>query len=246
MPEVIACPSCQRSLRVSDDLLGERVQCPSCGKEFTAATGAPSPIRGEINPRGEIVREEEPSPYGIRGEDDSGVAPRPRSRPREYDDEEDDRRSPRRSRRRERDDPEEDEDYPRRSRRGYARSQVSGPGTALQIVGALTVGLSVLSLLGNLMGYGMLASAPNQPPQNQADLIVNLVSGACGAIFGILWGGVIAGGATKMKQLENYNMAMTASILAVIPCSGCCVLTLPFGIWGLVVLNQPEVREAFR
>ncbi len=241
MPEVIACPECQRSLRVSDDLLGERVKCPSCGTEFTAALDTP-PNRGEINPQGEIVRDD--SPYSIRGEEEPGAAPRSRSRRRdEY--EEDDRRSPRRSRRRERDDW-EDEDYPARSRRGHARSQVVGPATALQIVGALTVVLSVFSLVVNLMGYGLAANAANQQPQNQADLIANLVGGVCGAIFGILWGGVIAGGATKMRQLENYGMAMTASILAMLPCGLCCVVSLPFGIWSLVVLNQPEVRESFR
>src|SRR5437016_2695227 len=164
MPEVIACPSCQRSLRVSDALLGERVKCPSCGTEFTAALDTPAPRSGEINPQGEIVRDE--SPYSIRGEEEPGVARRPRSRRR--DEEEDERRSPRRSRRRERDDWEEDEDYPRRSRRGYARSQVSGPGTALQIVGGITVALSVMSLVLNLLSAGLVAGAGNRVPQDPA------------------------------------------------------------------------------
>jgi hypothetical protein len=49
-----------------------------------------------------------------------------------------------------------------------------------------------------------------------------------------------------MKQLKNYGLAMTGSIIAMLPCSVCCLLGLPFGIWSLVVLNNPEVKEAFR
>lgn len=32
----LACPSCQRSLRVPENLLGQSVKCPSCGHIFTA------------------------------------------------------------------------------------------------------------------------------------------------------------------------------------------------------------------
>ena len=87
MPEIIACPSCQRSLRVSDDLLGEWVKCPSCGTEFTASLDTPA--RGEINPQGEIVRDD--SPYSVRGEEEPGVAPRSRSRRRDEYEEDDGR-----------------------------------------------------------------------------------------------------------------------------------------------------------
>ncbi len=67
-----------------------------------------------------------------------------------------------------------------------------------------------------------------------------------GAIVGSLIGIVIALGAVKMKNLQSYGLAMTASILAMIPCvSPCCLLGLPFGIWALVVLGRPEVKSAF-
>jgi len=50
----------------------------------------------------------------------------------------------------------------------------------------------------------------------------------------------------KMKKLENYGLAMTASILAMIPClSPCCLIGLPIGIWAVVVLSKPEVKSAF-
>jgi predicted Zn finger-like uncharacterized protein len=260
MPELIACPSCRRSLRISDDLLGELVKCPSCGTEFTAASGSSSPPVGEVNPRGEIVRHE-PAHYGV--EDDYGDHPRtqespsplasfrreedaadaPRSPSVRRDREEDDER-PHRSRHRSRE-WEEDEDYPFRGRHGYARSQVGPPGTALQVVGIISLVLAVLGLGLNLLGVGLAANQGNPSPGDREEMIVNLVTGSCQAIVGILIGAVITAGGTKMKRLENYGLAMTASILAMIPCTGCCLLTLPFGIWSLVVINRPEVRDAF-
>jgi len=53
-------------------------------------------------------------------------------------------------------------------------------------------------------------------------------------------------GGLKMKKLENYGSVMTACILALLPCGNCCCIGLPLGIWALVVLNRPEVKDAFR
>jgi predicted Zn finger-like uncharacterized protein len=62
MPEVVHCPRCTRKLRISDDLLGTSVKCPTCGETFTATlsaaadvgtVGAPSPLaelRQDVSP----------------------------------------------------------------------------------------------------------------------------------------------------------------------------------------------------
>jgi hypothetical protein len=36
MPEVLTCPGCQRKLQVPETLLGQDVQCPTCGASFRA------------------------------------------------------------------------------------------------------------------------------------------------------------------------------------------------------------------
>jgi len=43
MPSVVACPSCQRQLRVPEELLGRKVECPNCGSTFESAAVAPGP-----------------------------------------------------------------------------------------------------------------------------------------------------------------------------------------------------------
>ncbi len=55
-------------------------------------------------------------------------------------------------------------------------------------------------------------------------------------------------GAIQMLRLRSYGLAVTASILAAIPCvtcSACCGLGEGVGIWALIVLMNPEVRAAF-
>ncbi len=36
---------------------------------------------------------------------------------------------------------------------------------------------------------------------------------------------------------------MTSAVLGIIPCtSSCCLIGLPFGIWAIIAMNDPNVR----
>jgi predicted Zn finger-like uncharacterized protein len=87
----ISCPSCQRTLRVPENLLGQAVKCPSCTHNFTA----PEHIEDEAPPR----------PTAPPPEDDYEDQPRPSKRRARADDYEEDDEAPRRSRRRSREKP---------------------------------------------------------------------------------------------------------------------------------------------
>src|SRR5437762_3278908 len=65
--ELIFCPSCNHKLRVPSDLMGQRVQCPKCGTEFTAPP--PRPGAGD----GDRFSAESPAPRP-----DDEYTPRPR------------------------------------------------------------------------------------------------------------------------------------------------------------------------
>ena len=53
-------------------------------------------------------------------------------------------------------------------------------------------------------------------------------------------------GSYMMIKGRKYKMALTAMTLSVIPClSACCLVGIPFGIWGMIVLLKPQVKEAF-
>lgn len=128
-----------------------------------------------------------------------------------------------------------------------AASMVSGPGIALIVLGVL-VGLgNVAGIFMNLLGV-MAHQSTGDP---QMDKIVNLMSGGMGVISGII--GIVLAGLTifagiQMQKLRNYSLVMAMLILNMIPCcnSCCCVIGLPIGIWGLVILMKPEVKSAFK
>lgn len=127
---------------------------------------------------------------------------------------------------------------------------VSGPATGL-IVTAI---LGFIAQLGSLaahfagLGMGMMEQAQHQsaafPPA--LTMMMSGTFAVVSGIIGVLVSGVILFGGLKMKKLESYPLAIAASILAAVPClSPCCVIGLPIGIWALVVLFKPEVKEAF-
>ena len=85
----------------------------------------------------------------------------------------------------------------------------------------------------------------NQPPGYQLGYVLGVIMSLGGPLIGIIMCIVTLLGAVKMKNLQSYGLAMTACILAMLPCHSCCLLGIPFGIWGLVMLSKPEVKDAF-
>jgi Flp pilus assembly protein protease CpaA len=66
------------------------------------------------------------------------------------------------------------------------------------------------------------------------------------SLVGVLMAAFIIYASLKMKELEQWEICVAASILAMIPCiSPCCIIGLPVGIWSLVVLLKPEIKSTF-
>jgi hypothetical protein len=66
--------------------------------------------------------------------------------------------------------------------------------------------------------------------------------GAAGIVLGLL----ITVGGISMKGAKSYGLAMTASVLGLIPILNCCcVITMPAGLWGILTLMNPDVKAAF-
>ncbi|MBC8357059.1 MAG: hypothetical protein H8E66_34240 [Planctomycetes bacterium] len=118
--------------------------------------------------------------------------------------------------------------------RVWARTCVDGPANSLAAVGGVAVIFSGIGLIINLFEF--LESG-------NIGVAVYMVVATVSLMVPY---GIVIYGATRMKQLENYKLAIAASILAMLPCSGCCILGLPVGIWSLVVLCNPNIRAAFR
>ena len=135
--------------------------------------------------------------------------------------------------------------------RAQAVNQVSAPAICLIVIGGLTIGFGVLTIIAQMFGLAAHAfdNLGNQNPEMQR--ILQGSGGVLGIVFAILrmaLGGFVIYGGLKMKALQQHGVAMGAAIVSVIPCcllGPCCCLSIPVGIWALVVLNKAEVRNQF-
>jgi hypothetical protein len=125
-----------------------------------------------------------------------------------------------------------------------AEQQVNGPATGLIVLGVIEAAFSLLGLLANLLmgGVMMAGSRGNEQFARMFSGGLGIASSGLGLLIGIL----IVVGAMKMKKLESYSLAVTISIISILPCSLCCIAGVPIGIWSLVVLSKPEVKGAFK
>lgn len=113
-----------------------------------------------------------------------------------------------------------------------------------------TAGLSIVTLL---VGIGvhlyLLVSGQFEgvdPASGISVAGIVKVRMAYGVIV-LLVNAAILHGALKMRQLKDLRYAESTCLLACVPCcSPCVVLGIPFGIWGLTMLHDRQVKEAFK
>jgi GYF domain 2 len=145
---------------------------------------------------------------------------------------------------------------PEDGERQAALQWVKGPAIALKITAILNLLLAVWSLVRmtifppNLQQFNSELHQLNNPQFEQLfHQWIHMAYGPFGianSIFGLVMSALIFIGATKMQSLRSYEFAMTAAILAMVPClTPCCVIGLPFGIWAVVALNKAGVKSQF-
>jgi phage FluMu protein Com len=216
MPIEFRCSHCGKLLRTGDGTAGRQAQCPECATICT--------IPGASAPTGPIS-----SPPS--GGSPFGAIPQ---QPQTAGGTENPYQSP------------------------YSTGTLPGQidPTAAQRVVAPAIAMTVTSILGMIivvvflcfMFLGLtLEVKRNHAHQDTAMLIVGVGFWVVTGLIPVVLAIIVWIGAGKMKRLENYNWAMTAAIISVIPCvAPCGILSLPFGIWALVVLCDSNVKAAFQ
>ena len=154
------------------------------------------------------------------------------------------------------------ENHERAAKFDEARKRVQTPGTILMVFGVISIFIAMSSLGAALFGadqvYGWLWDKVTEMQQNQpqgqpnpmgprdAYIQQSKIQGIAGGALSLICSFLIIIGASKMKQLSGYGLAMTGSILAIIPCTNsCCCLSIPFGVWTLIILINADVKSAF-
>jgi hypothetical protein len=128
-----------------------------------------------------------------------------------------------------------------------SKAKLQGPAIGMIVAAALGIAMWIFYFAVNVTTGPDEAGLP--PAQNEAERMGQIFGYWLGSvgfpIIGTVFMIVILLGAWKMMRAESYGLALTASILSLLPCTACCVLGLPFGIWGLVVLNDANVKACF-
>jgi hypothetical protein len=227
-------------LRVPEELLGRAVKCPACGSTFTAETDK---SRAVFSPAEEGVRPASLSPPAETS-DEPGKEPW-----------------------------QEEYYHPvplDRSLRQESLRKVKAPANALFSAGIM--GCVACAFFIVIHGFSLwMTTRQNREFQGQVQMsnpimgqfeemqYIVVAAGMLVEVVGIGLGIIVILGSRKMKRLMAYRFAMTCSILSIMmafplasPLSSCCLLGLLFGmwavaagIWSIIVLCKPEVKEAF-
>jgi len=131
--------------------------------------------------------------------------------------------------------------------REMALSAIKGPAIALIVVASLGIALYCLAFLGHLAGGHNMNQDLSELPPNLRHLMERNQgpTALLTDVLALLLNGAVLFGAIRMLRLQGHTFAIITCVVAMLPCSCCCFFGIPFAIWGLVVLNKPEVKSQF-
>ncbi|MCB1323256.1 MAG: hypothetical protein KDK34_23560, partial [Leptospiraceae bacterium] len=117
-----------------------------------------------------------------------------------------------------------------------ARNILKGPAIAILVIailGALFLPLSIVGQLTNMAQIAEQSNVEQSAAYQMGQMIGYAMAYGLSFIFSIL----AFIGALKMQNPENRGWGYIASIVMLIPSiANCCIIGIPFGIWGLVAL----------
>ena len=129
-----------------------------------------------------------------------------------------------------------------------AYQEVQGPAIALIVVSCIALLVGALGLTADVFFIlsGMvdrLEEINEGPISEYTQITIRMVWGILLLVASVF----VLIGAIKMRQLSSFGFARAAAVVALIPMVGpCCILGIPFGVWAIMVLSRPHVRDAFR
>jgi hypothetical protein len=134
--------------------------------------------------------------------------------------------------------------------REAAKERVKIPAIILMVLAPFAMILFVVDGAGRVIGMQNpeLVPAfgdPNAPGVKEGMMVGNTI-GMVVDVLGLILQFVVIVGAYHMMTLKNRTLAFVANLISCVPClTACCVLGIPIGIWGLVVMNDSAVKQYF-
>lgn len=237
-----SCSSCRRTIRVPDGTEGKKTKCPQCQQVQvipdknalgTPPASTPPPSQPSPPPTNQDSLFDDLEPTKDSGSSSPaanpfGDAPDPFGAPQQ---------NPYSS-------PSSAAVYGRPTvSRDAARSKLMGPAIGILItttLGLLAIIAWLIATIVEIQNQGEI----NDPAEMFGATIALLL------MFGlpILLSLLCIGAMIRAFAVRNYALVMTGFILSLTPFAGCfgCILGLPLGIWGIIVMADDSVKAAFR
>jgi hypothetical protein len=128
-----------------------------------------------------------------------------------------------------------------------ALALVKPPAMILMIlsIGSIVLSVGLLIFYVGQIDIAIFEDFTRANPDEQ-EKAVNAIANVVGGVLSIPLHMFFIFGCKKMMKLESKSVVWMMLIIAVIPCCSPCCVGLPIGIWGIVVMNNPIVKIAFK
>ena len=126
-----------------------------------------------------------------------------------------------------------------------ASALVNAPAICLIVINVLAI-IAALASLSMGISPAALDSLQGLDPQMQKFFLQATKLNVPANILALLISGFCLFGSISMMNLRHHTVCLVAAVVTLLNCTTCCCgLGLAAGIWALIVLLKPEVREAF-
>ena len=218
------CPGCNDIIQADDQHAGTNVRCPSCSTVMVVpGPQPPDPFSAhQQTPEHQAPRWSSPPSPQLPESSEPAESAQPSASDPYYDP------NPYAV-------PQEQLRAPLRHRQ-YAENPLKYPGIFLIALSGAWLAILTLAIIGNTLSL-LFGPPPGQPPADAGSIAVQVFL----AILQI----VVLYGATCMVRQKDQTSIRIGLVVSLIPICGspCCFLGLPFGIWAMVVLNDPAVQD---
>src|SRR5262245_35764240 len=118
------------------------------------------------------------------------------------------------------------------------------PSIAMLVTSVVNIAIGVFAVIGTRVQENTAAERVFKSEAERAGYYAGRIGALLCMIVSMVVAFFIAYAAIQMMQGKSYKSARTAAILLMIPFTSCCfVLGIPVGIWALMILNQPDVKD---
>ena len=138
--------------------------------------------------------------------------------------------------------------------RRRAETRLRTLGTLYMVAGFLTLGLVAVSFYQNASGATLrsLEELERNPGPVGPELMRQVkdlamqpwylaVTHALPFLLGVFW----AWSGSRLRSLEGRIPALVGAVFLLLPCTTCCCLYMPLGIYALVTLTRPDSESVF-